>query len=110
MKIIKFVGENVKKIRLVEITPRGPVVQVTSKKNGQGKSSTLDAIMYALSGGHSLPDQPLRKGADRGRVTLDLGDYIVERVFRRSGTTELTVYDGRGRTQDADYKQCPAYG
>lgn len=37
MKIVKLSAENVKKLRAVEITPDGPVVQITDP-NGAGKS------------------------------------------------------------------------
>jgi recombinational DNA repair ATPase RecF len=42
MKITKLIAENVKKLSVVEITPDGNLVQITGK-NGQGKSSVLDA-------------------------------------------------------------------
>lgn len=86
MKIIKFTAENVKKLKLVEITPSGALVQI-SGKNGQGKSSVLDSIWWALAGKEAIQSVPVRKGADKGRIELDLGQYIVERKFTASGST-----------------------
>lgn len=109
MRIIRLQAENIKRLKTVDISPKGPVVQITGK-NSSGKSSTLDAIYMALAGADALPDEPLRRGADRGRSRLDLGDFIVERVFRKSGTTELTVRDGTKREPGKKDSELPKYG
>ena len=96
MKIIKLTSENVKKIRAVEITPSGSVVVIGSKKNGAGKSSVLDSILYALGGTRGICDDPLRHGAKKGHATCDLGDIIVKRTFNKSGSTALVVRNNDG--------------
>ena len=53
-KILKLQAENIKRLKAIEITPEGHVM-VVGGKNGQGKSSTLDAIWYALGGAGALP-------------------------------------------------------
>lgn len=90
MKIIKLSSQNVKKLSAVEITPTGDLV-VIAGKNGAGKSSVLDSIMYGLAGGDSLPKQPVRRGEDKARVKLDLGDLVVTRTFTAAGGTSLVV-------------------
>ena len=50
MKIIEFRAERFKRLSAVDITPEGNTV-IISGKNGQGKSSVLDAIWLALGGG-----------------------------------------------------------
>lgn len=85
MKIIKLQAENVKRLSAVEITPDGNLVQITGR-NGQGKTSVLDSIWWALSGGESIQAHPIRKGADSARIELTLGDgqkapIVVERRF-----------------------------
>jgi hypothetical protein len=90
VKILKFSAENVKGIKVVEITPAGDVVTI-SGKNGAGKSSILDAIEATLCGGAL----PLGKGADRGEVTIDLGDYTVNRVITEK-TDRLIVKNKDG--------------
>jgi hypothetical protein len=89
MKIICLQAENIKRLRAVEIRPTTALVQVTGK-NGQGKSSVLDAIYYALAGAGTLPPEPIRRGAQTARIRLDLGELVVTRKLDRSGTT-LTV-------------------
>lgn len=80
MKIVHLRAENIKRLVAVEVTPEGHVVRVTGR-NGQGKSSLLDAIWFALGGREALPSKPIRAGADKASVVLDLGDYRVERRF-----------------------------
>lgn len=80
LKIVRFTAENVKRLKLVTITPKGSIVPITGA-NGQGKSSVLDSIWWALGGKENITSVPVRKGADKGIITLDLGDFVVERVF-----------------------------
>lgn len=80
MKIIKFQAENFKRLKAVSITPKGDVVEI-SGKNGAGKSSILDSIWATLGGAENVPAIPVRIGAEKAVITLDLGDYIVKRTF-----------------------------
>jgi energy-coupling factor transporter ATP-binding protein EcfA2 len=101
MRIIKFAAENIKKLRAVEITPTGHVVEITGP-NGQGKSSVLDAIFYALAGTDGIPARVVRQGEEKASVRLELGDggpkpeLIVTRHFNAAGTTRLTVESADG--------------
>lgn len=93
-RIVNLTVENVKKIKAVSITPEGHLV-VIGGKNAQGKSSVLDSISMALGGKGEVPDQPIRRGEDRGEVVVDLGDLIVKRVFTAKGS-RLTVAGKNG--------------
>ena len=95
MKILGMVAENFKKIRVVEITPKGKMIQITGK-NGQGKTSVLDAIWAALEGAKAMPEKPVRKGAERARIKLDLGDLVVTRTIAAGGTSTLVVENKTG--------------
>lgn len=94
MKVVRLQAENLKRLVAVDITPDGAIVQITGK-NGAGKSSVLDSIWYALGGERAIPGEPVRKGEKKARVTLDLGDLIVERRFTEAGTT-LSVTNAEG--------------
>jgi len=87
-KIVQLNVENVKRIEAVEITPDGELV-VIGGKHGNGKSSVLDSIMYALGGEKALPPVPLRNGASKGHVTVNLGDIVVTRKFSRKKDGEI---------------------
>jgi hypothetical protein len=99
MKIVSLVAENVKRLSAVEITPEGNLVQITGK-NGQGKTSVLDSIWWALAGADHIQVAPIRKGAKSARIRLDLGEIIVTRTFSRkedgSHTTAITVENADG--------------
>lgn len=98
MHIVQLEAEAFKRLIAVSITPDGSLVEITGK-NGQGKSSTLDAIMAALAGGNAIPDKPIRRGNKsaeiRVRLAGDDGEIIVKRRFTESGSTlTVTAADG----------------
>lgn len=78
MRINLLTIENFKRISAVQIKPDGSVIEITGK-NGNGKSSVLDAIASALGGTTLCPSDPIRHGSDKAEVSVDLGDLIVTR-------------------------------
>lgn len=99
MKIVSLQAENVKKLIAVEIRPDGNLVEITGK-NGQGKTSVLDSIWWALTGTSHIQVAPIRKGAETARIVLDLGEIIVTRTFahKESGgaATSIVVENAEG--------------
>jgi DNA repair exonuclease SbcCD ATPase subunit len=99
MKIIELKAENVKRLKAVDITPEGNTV-VISGRNGQGKTSILDAIWLALAGGNAVKDsqtaRPIREGAQKATVSLDLGDIKVTRSWTAGGGMTLKVENKEG--------------
>ena len=85
MKILNLQAENIKRIKAIDITPKDNVV-VIAGKNGEGKSSVLDSIYWALAGKKHIQDKPIRGGEEKASVKLDLGKYIVERRFTDKGS------------------------
>lgn len=81
MKIVNLKAENFKRLQAVEISPDGAVVQIGGK-NGQGKSSILDAIWVALAGRAVAPPKPIRAGEEQAIIQLDLGRIKITRSFR----------------------------
>ena len=80
LKILKFSAQNVKGIKVIELTPEGSNVTI-SGANGAGKSSVLDAITTTLVGGNL----PIHKDADSGRVEITIGPYTVTRSITAKG-------------------------
>ena len=113
MKILNLKSTNIKGIKAIDITPKGDMV-IISGKNGAGKTSALDSIWYVLcwkAGAKETP-MPIRKGEKEaeGEVTLceDLSSddlavgkipevlFIVKRVWKANGDTQLKVTNGKG--------------
>lgn len=95
MKILSLRADNFKRLQVVEINPDGNLVRITGK-NGQGKSSVLDAIEAVLGGGRALPPRPVRKGAKHAKIIADLGSLVVSRRFTADGATSLQVESADG--------------
>lgn len=103
MKIISLQAENVKRIKAVNITPQGNLVEITGR-NGQGKTSILDAIWWAVCGAENVQAMPVRKGEKAAKVVLRLKDdsreLVVTRKWRKHDegdtTTELVVENAEG--------------
>lgn len=99
MKIISLEAENLKRLKAVRIEPNGNMVEITGK-NGQGKTSVLDAIWWAMGGIANVQTTPIRKGEQRAVIRLDMGELKVTRTFtaKEGGeyTTALKVENGEG--------------
>lgn len=97
LTIVELRATNVKRLRAVAIRPdhAGNLV-VLSGRNGAGKSSVLDSIVMALGGKDHVCKRPLREGAERGEVVVDLGSLVVLRTFTPGGGTSLVVRNREG--------------
>ncbi len=98
LHVIELLAENVKRLSAVKIRPDGAGVIVVGGDNDAGKSSVVDSIAYALGGKALMPEEPLRRGAKRGRVRVDLGKFVVTRTFTESGGGTVTVENPEGLT------------
>ena len=75
----------------VEITPGN--VTLVSGRNGKGKTSVLNAINSALSGGNN--PALLHKGKKQGEVVLALSDdVVIKRRFTEKTNTLTVIKDG----------------
>lgn len=95
MPIIKLQAENFKRLHAVTIEPTGPAVTIAGRNN-QGKSSTLDAIEAVIGGLRHVPNQPLRRGASKGRIELQTEALTATRTFTAKGGSALTVTNATG--------------
>lgn len=95
MHIVKLFAENIKRIKVAEVTPTGELV-VVGGKNDAGKSSLLDAIEMAMGGEIATPTKPVRLSAKAGKIVLDLGDIVVTRTYTEGGGRKLVVANKDG--------------
>ncbi|WP_305177805.1 AAA family ATPase [Faecalibaculum rodentium] len=96
VKITQLEAENVKRIKAVRLTPAQNGLTIIGGDNGQGKTSVLDSIAWALGGKKFQPTNPKRDGSYTDpelKVTLSNG-LIVERKGKNS---ELKVTDPTGK-------------
>jgi DNA repair exonuclease SbcCD ATPase subunit len=100
MKIIQLSAERFKAIEAIEIKPDGKPIVLTGD-NAQGKSSILDSIFSAITG--KLPAEPIKRGSDKAKITLDLGEFIIERRITDKGSY-LEVRDADGNKVSSPQK------
>lgn len=96
VKINQLQIENTKKVKAVLMEPSPNGLTVIGGKNGQGKTSVLDSIAWALGGEDFRPSRPAREGSTippNLKVTLSNG-IIVERKGKNSS---LKVTDPSGK-------------
>ena len=96
VKISTLELENVKRIKAVSLAPAESGLTVIGGDNGQGKTSVLDAIAWALGGEKFKPSNPQREGSvlpPHLRITLSNG-LVVE---RKGDKGALKVTDPNGK-------------
>ncbi len=92
MKILELKSENVMNLKAVDIRPEGNSIVLTGK-NQAGKSAVLDSICMALAG--KKIEEPIRRGEKRAEVKIDLGRFVVRRIWTEKGERlEITNPDG----------------
>lgn len=98
MKITMLELANVKRIKALRLEPSPNGLTIIGGKNGQGKTSVLDAIAYALGGAKYKPSNLKREGA--------IGDTLIHIqtdngliIERKGKNAALTVTDKSGAKQ-----------
>lgn len=95
VKISAFEIENVKRVKAVAYEPTENGLTVLGGKNGQGKTSVLDAIAWALGGNRFAPSAPYREGSTiPPHLKIKLSNGIV--VERSGKNSSLKVIDTLG--------------
>lgn len=97
MRIINLYAQNVKSIKVVDITPSKDGAIILEGRNAQGKTTILDTILYTLCGEKMIPDNVIRTGETEAtiRITLD-DDVVITRTFKDTGTTKLVIDNADG--------------
>lgn len=94
MKIIGLQAENFKRLTAVNLNINGGHL-ILGGPNEAGKSSVLDAIWVALGGSNVMKDlkisAPIRKGAEKASIKLDLGDLAITRNWTSDDKMYLSV-------------------
>ena len=99
MRITSFEIENFLRVEVAEIRPDGDVVLIVGP-NEAGKSALVDGVWVALGG--DAPEKPIRDGADRARLKVEIGGgegapLVVERTFTPGGMRLKVTQEHDGR-------------
>lgn len=100
MKITAATVRDFKRIREITVSPEADrYLLLIGGNNSQGKSSLLDALTSAFGGRASLPGEPVRRGAERAEVVVELdgGTYTIRLVIPRGGEPRLEVTGPDGK-------------
>ena len=96
VSISKFEIENVKRVKVVKVKPDATGLTILGGDNGQGKTSVLDAIAYALGGEKYRPSKFSREGSvNPGTIKIVLSNGLV--VERKGKNAALKVTDPSGQ-------------
>jgi DNA repair exonuclease SbcCD ATPase subunit len=95
VKVNRLEIENVKRVKAVQIEPSANGLTVIGGKNGQGKTSVLDAIAWALGGNKYKPTKPERDGSvSPPDIRIELSNGLI--VERKGKSSTLKVIDPNG--------------
>jgi len=93
---------NVKAAREVEIISAGSDMVELSGANEAGKSSTLDAVIFALCGTKEVDAEPLRHGEEDGEATVEMGGMVITRRFGGANQRGRLTIKPSGKQGDLD--------
>lgn len=94
-KIAKLEIENVKRVKALKIEPTERGLTIVGGKNGQGKTSVLDSIAWALGGERKRPSDPDRQGSvNKPYLKLTMSNGL--EVERKGKNSDLKVVDPSG--------------
>lgn len=95
VKINELLIENVKRVKAVQFEPSADGLTIIGGRNGQGKTSVLDAIAWALGGNNYKPSVPERDGAlVPPNLHIELSNGLI--VERKGENSTLKVTDPNG--------------
>ncbi|MGX6979088.1 AAA family ATPase [Vagococcus elongatus] len=95
MKINKLEIENVKRVKAVRIEPTANGLTIIGGPNGQGKTSILDSIAWALGGDRYRPSEAQRQGSiTPPNIQIVMNNGLV--VERKGKNSSLKVIDPNG--------------
>ena len=89
MQVTKLYAENILKLKAVTIVPKSSVVEIKGE-NEAGKSAILDAIEIGLGGKKHAPSEPVRRGAKKGKIVIDMDGDKSKDIPPFTVTTNVT--------------------
>lgn len=95
MKLLRLQVRNIMRVSELDLNLEGHHLVLIGGKNGQGKTSAIQALLMALCGkrGMDFPEVPLKDGEREGSILIatdgddelqDLNGFTIEMKFRRT--------------------------
>lgn len=94
MTLMRMRTENIKRVRLVDLTVTEPLTLVGGD-NSNGKTSFLDSLGWLLGGKEAIQMDPIHHGKQSGSIMADFGDgkhvkLTATRTLKRVGDDDWT--------------------
>ena len=100
VKINALELENVERVRAVQLAPTADGTTIIGGRNGQGKTSVLNAIAWALGGKKYQPDNPNFEGGETpAKLHIELSNGLVVERRGKNGTLYVTDPNGMKGSQ-----------
>ena len=100
VKINRLEVENLKRIKSCVLEPTENGLTVIGGRNGQGKTSTLDAIAWALGGEKYRPSNPTRDGSVvPPMIKVELSNGLLVERKGKNGALKVTDTNGHRNGQ-----------
>lgn len=97
MKLIGLSIQGLRKIRAAELDFDGKHLVQIRGKNGAGKSTVLDSILYLFKGTKAIPADVVTHGEAKGIIVGQVDGYTIRRVIDPDGKSSLTVEGAEGK-------------
>lgn len=95
VKINSLELENIKRVKAVQLAPTANGLTIIGGDNRQGKTSVLDAIVWALGGNKYAPSNPKREGSlTDPSLHIELNNGIVVERKGKNGSLKVIQADG----------------
>ncbi len=97
MKLITLSIKNVRSIRAAEFNFEDKTLVEIRGKNGAGKSTVIDSILFLLKGSRDIPAGVVTNGEERGVIVGIVGEYTIRRVISADGASTLAIEGPTGK-------------
>ncbi len=99
--ITSLEAEQFKRLKAVRLEPGAEGLTVIGGKNGQGKTSVLDAVAYALGGAKFKPSEAKNResGEEEAHIRVELSNGLVAERKGANGSLKVTDATGLKGTQ-----------
>lgn len=94
--ITLFEIQNIKRVQAVTVDCTKDALITLGGRNAQGKSSCLDALVWALGGDKFKPSNPVHAGAEQGYIKVELDNGVTVERKGINGSLKVTSTTGKG--------------